>query len=63
MHPDVVDIQGTAYYTQHFDEVCPQDMYGVFEDATGRLIAWCTNPEDAERLKALLAYYGEQIPS
>lgn len=51
----------SVYFTQYFEEVYPKDMYGVFED--GRLVAWCTNPEDAERLKALLVYYGAHFPT
>ncbi len=52
----------TVYFTQYFKEIYPKDMYGVFEHSTGRLIAWCTTPEDAERLKALLIYHGDEFP-
>ena len=35
------------------------DMYGVWEANTGRVIAYCSRSEDAERIKALLVYYGD----
>ena len=58
-----MDENEKAYFTQHFDEVYPKDMYGVFEHPSGRLVAWCTNPEDAERIKTLHVYYGEHFPA
>ena len=38
------------------------DMYGVWEASTGRVIAYCSKSQDAERIKALLVYYGDQFP-
>ena len=40
----------------------PEPHWVLFEHETGRVIAYCPGAEDAERLKALLVYYGDKIP-
>lgn len=58
----------SAIYTQNIKRAHDpfsgnyMDMYGVWEASTGRVIAYCAKSQDAERIKALLVYYGYKFP-
>lgn len=60
-----------AYYTQIVKRAhdplsgTAMDMTAIYDDSEGdglRQVAYCPRAEDAERIKALLAYYGDQFP-
>jgi len=53
-----------AIYTRRANDVITKREMGwmVCDAETDRVIAWCPTLADAERVKALLVYYGGRIP-
>ena len=53
-----------VYYTRPAKDVILKRRFGwmVCEHGTDRVIAWCPTSQDAERVKALLVFYGGHIP-